>query len=117
MVLARLLAPEDFGLVGLVTLTLFAGLVLTEFSLDTVLIQRGALSASFIHTAWSLMLVRGLCLFLILEALAPWIATSFGRPGAEALLRVGAVSFVLLCAPGDRKSTRLNSSHSQISYA
>jgi len=100
MVLARLLTPEDFGLVGLVTLTLFAGLVLTEFSLDTVLIQRGALSASFIHTAWSLMLVRGLCLFLILEALAPWIATSFGRPGAEALLRVGAVSFVLLCAPG-----------------
>src|SRR5438552_17304819 len=89
MVLARLLTPEDFGLVGLVTLTLFAGLVLTEFSLDTVLIQRGALSASFIHTAWSLMLVRGLCLFLILEALAPWIATSFGRPGAEALLRVG----------------------------
>src|SRR5206468_4370119 len=100
LVLARLLTPEDFGLVGLVTLTLFAGLVLTEFGLDTVLIQRGALSAGFIHTAWSLMLVRGLCLFLILEALAPWIATSFGRPGAEALLRVGAVSFVLLCAPG-----------------
>jgi O-antigen/teichoic acid export membrane protein len=99
LVLARLLTPEDFGLVGLVTLTLFAGLVLTEFGLDSVLIQRGDLSASFIHTAWTLMLLRGLGLFLALQVLAPWIAASFGRPEAEDLLRVGAVSFVLVGAP------------------
>src|SRR2546430_6059193 len=75
MVLARLLTPEDFGLVGLVTLTVYAGLVLTEFGLDSVLIQRGDLSASFIHTAWNLMLLRGLCLFLAVQVLAPWIAS------------------------------------------
>ena len=99
LVLARLLTPEDFGLVGLVTLTLFAGLVLTEFSLDSALIQRSDLPARFVHTAWNLMLIRGICLFLLLQGIAPWIAAAFGRPGAEFLLRVGAVSFLLVCVP------------------
>src|SRR5437016_10301165 len=75
LVLARLLTPEDFGLVGLVTLTLFAGLMLTEFSVDAVLIQRSDLPARFVDTAWTLMLVRGICLFLALQICAPWVAT------------------------------------------
>ena len=99
LVLARLLTPEDFGLVGLVTLTLFAGLVLTEFGLDTVLIQRSDLPVRFVHTAWNLMLIRGIGLFLLVQGIAPWIALAFGRPGAEYLLRVGAVSFVLVSLP------------------
>lgn len=99
LVLARLLTPEDFGLVGLVTLTLFAGMMLTEFGLDTALIQRGDLPARFVHTAWNLMLIRGICLFVLLQGIAPWIASAFGRPGAEYLLRVGAASFLLVCVP------------------
>src|SRR5438094_3450358 len=74
LVLARLLTPEDFGLVGLVTLTLFAGLILTEFGLDTTLIRRSDLPARFVDTAWTLMLVRGICLFLVLQLSAPRIA-------------------------------------------
>jgi len=99
LVLARLLTPEDFGLVGLVTLTLFAGMMLTEFGLESALIQRGDLPARFVHTAWNLMLIRGICLFVLLQGIAPWIASAFGRPGAEYLLRVGAVSFLLACVP------------------
>ena len=99
LVLARLLTPEDFGLVGLVTLTLFAGLILTEFGLDTTLIRRSDLPARFVDTAWTLMLVRGICLFLVLQLSAPRIAAAFGRPGAEYLLRLGAVSFLLVCVP------------------
>ena len=99
LVLARLLTPEDFGLVGLVTLTLFAGLMLTEFGLDSALIQRSELPMRFVHTAWNLMLIRGICLFLLLQGIAPWIAAAFGRPGAEYLLRVGGVSFLLVCVP------------------
>ena len=99
LVLARLLTPEDFGLVGLVTLTLFAGLMLTEFGVDSALIQRSDLPLRFVHTAWNLMLVRGICLFLLLQGIAPWIAAAFGRPGAEYLLRVGALSFLLVCVP------------------
>src|SRR3990172_5030092 len=94
LVLARLLTPEDFGLVGLVTLTLFAGLMLTELGLDTALIQRSELPTRFVHTAWNLMLVRGIGLFLLLQVIAPWIAAAFGRPGAEYLLRAGGGGFL-----------------------
>jgi PST family polysaccharide transporter/lipopolysaccharide exporter len=38
-------------------------------------------------------------LFVLLQGTAPWIAAAFGRPGAEYLLRVGAVSFLLVCVP------------------
>ena len=71
LVLARLLTPEDFGLVGLVTLTLFAGLILTEFGVESALIQRSDLPLRFVHTAWNLMLIRGICLFLLLQGIAP----------------------------------------------
>jgi len=99
LVLARLLTPEDFGLVGLVTLTLFAGLMLTELGLESALIQRSDLPLRFVHTAWNLMLIRAICLFLLLQGIAPWIAAAFGRPGAEYLLRVGALSFLLVGVP------------------
>jgi O-antigen/teichoic acid export membrane protein len=99
LVLARLLTPEDFGLVGLVTLTLFAGLMLTEFGADTALIKLSDLPTRFVDTAWTLMLVRGICLFLVLQVSAQWIAAAFGRPSAENLLRAGAVSFLLVSVP------------------
>ena len=35
MILARVLTPEDFGQLALVTLTIFAGMMLTEVSLES----------------------------------------------------------------------------------
>ncbi len=99
LVLARLLTPEDFGLVGVVTLTLFAGWMLTEWSLESALIQRADLPARFVHTAWTLQMLRGVGLFLLLQLVSPWVAGVFGRPDAEPLLRVGAVSFLLAVVP------------------
>ena len=99
LVLARLLTPEDFGLVGLVVLTQFAGLMLTDFGVESALIQRAELPQRFMHTAWSLMLMRAVFLFLLLQLIAPWIAAVFHRPDAENLLRVGALSFPLVSLP------------------
>jgi len=99
LVLARLLTPEDFGQVGLVTLTIFAGLMLTEFGLESALVQRADLPPRFVHTAWTVMLIRGAGLLGLLQVIAPWVATAFDRPDMEPLLRVGALSFVLVSLP------------------
>ncbi len=99
LVLARLLTPEDFGLVGLVVLTQFAGLMLTDFGVESALIQRAELPQRFMHTAWNLMLIRGVFLFLLLQLIAPSIAAAFHRPDAEYLLRVGALTFPLVSLP------------------
>lgn len=99
VILARLLTPEDFGLVGIVTLTLFAGLILTESGVESALIQRRDLPPRHVNTAWTLTLARSAALFLIVQASAPWVAAAFDRPDAEPLLRVGAVSFLLVGLP------------------
>lgn len=99
MVLARLLTPEDFGLVGIVTLTLFAGLILTETGVESALIQRRELPRRDVDAAWTLTLARSAGLFLLMQAATPWIAAAFDRPDAEPLLRVGAVSFLLVGLP------------------
>lgn len=95
LVLARLLTPEDFGLVGVVTLMIFAMSMLTDLGVESALIQRAEISDRFVHTAWSLMMFRGVALFVLAQVLAPRIAWAFDRPDAESLLRLGAVSFVL----------------------
>ena len=96
MLLARLLTPEDFGQLALVTLTIFAGMMLTEVSLESAIIQRTELPSSFLHTAWTMMVLRGITLFLFIQITAPWIAQVFDHPQVETLLRVGAVSFLLV---------------------
>lgn len=99
LVLARLLTPEDFGLAGVVMLTLFAGAVLTEWGLESLLIQRADLPPQAVHTAWTLTILRGLGLFVLMQAVAPWIAAAVDRPDVETLLRVGAVSLLLVNVP------------------
>jgi O-antigen/teichoic acid export membrane protein len=96
MILARVLTPEDFGQLAVVTLTIFAGMMLTEVSLESALIQRHELPSSFLHTAWTLMVLRGTMLFFFIQLTAPWIAQIFDHPQVEALLRIGAVSFLLV---------------------
>src|SRR2546430_7893883 len=48
------------------------------------------------------------------EVADPLLGADFPRQGRDRLVRDGSFAFD---ASGDRKSTRLNSSHSQISYA
>lgn len=99
LVLARLLTPEDFGLVGIVMLTLFAGFMLTEWGIESALIQRSELRPEAVDTAGTLMFLRGCGLFLLIQVAAPWIAAGFDRPDATSFLRVGAVSFLLVTVP------------------
>jgi PST family polysaccharide transporter/lipopolysaccharide exporter len=93
------LTPEEFGLVGVVTLAVFAGMMASEFGVESAVIQRADLSPRFVQTAWTLLAARGIGLFLLLQAAAPWVAEAFGRPDAEGLLRLGAVSALLVNWP------------------
>ncbi len=96
MVLARLLTPEDFGQLSIVMVTIFAGLMLTEFSLEGALLQKTELPDRYIHAAWTIMAIRGAILFILVQMVAPWIAAMFDHPEVEVLLRVGSMSFLFV---------------------
>ena len=71
LVLARLLTPEDFGIVAIATAILTVVQSCTELSLNNALIQKDEVDRSHIDTAWTMALIRSIiiCLFF---ALAAW---------------------------------------------
>lgn len=106
-VLARLLAPEDFGLlaVGMVALTMM--LKLTDFGIVASLIQAPAADRRHRDTAWTIGMMRGAGISAILFLLAPWIAEAFGEPRATDIIRALSLT-ALLQAAASIQVARLN---------
>jgi O-antigen/teichoic acid export membrane protein len=81
MILARLLAPKDFGLVGMVTA--FTGVLglFRDFGLSAATIQRETVSNEQISTLFWINLAFGTILAILAFAMAPVIlrASSTGR--------------------------------------
>lgn len=95
IILARLLVPEDFGLVALATT--FAAIleVAGDFGVDTALICDRTASRREYDTAFTVQVLRGLLIGLVLVAGAPWIAAFFGDPRLEPLFWVIAAGAVV----------------------
>ena len=81
IILARLLFPEDFGLLGMAMLTLSALETLTTLGLSEALIQRSERSDDDFHAAWTFQVLRSLALFFIAYLAAPWVEYFFKTPG------------------------------------
>lgn len=95
IILARLLVPQDFGIVGI---ALLAKAVLDIFSItgfDAALIQKKEDIAEYLNTAWVVSIIRGFVLALILFGIAPFAAAFFNSPMSSPILRVLAITCVL----------------------
>jgi O-antigen/teichoic acid export membrane protein len=87
LVLARLLTPEAYGLVGMATVVIAIAQALVSDLLQVPLIQRQDLEPGHLDTAfWSLL---GLAVSLMLAAMAAAgpVATFFGEPEVATLVR------------------------------
>lgn len=71
LVLARLLTPEDFGVVAISTVTLSIILSLTEMSVRPALVQCEDPSREHIDTVWTILLIRAALVFGFF-AVAAW---------------------------------------------
>lgn len=94
MVLARLLTPKDFGLVGMVTaftgmLTLFR-----DFGLSSAAIQRATVSEEQISTLFWINLLVGALLAVLCVVLAPIVAAFYHEPRIFGIMVALAVSFL-----------------------
>lgn len=94
IVLARLLGPEPFGLIAIAWLMLGLGNLIADSGLSVALIQKPHISPRDIRYVFTLQLLAGLALSLLALALAPMIASFFGRPDATAVLRWMSLLFV-----------------------
>jgi O-antigen/teichoic acid export membrane protein len=79
IILAHLLVPADFGLVGIAGLALSATEAFTETGFQAALIQRKQGTTQYLNTAWIVSVVRGLILTGSLIMAAPVVAKFFGN--------------------------------------
>lgn len=94
IILARVLAPNDFGLMGIALLALAGLETFTQTGFQQALIQKKEDISSYLDTAWTVMLLRNILLCVILFFTAPYIALFFGTPAAVGIIR--AIGFSLL---------------------
>jgi lipopolysaccharide exporter len=95
LILARLLVPDDFGLLAIAWLTIEFAVALSEFGLREALIERPSPSTRDRDTAWSVELVRTCAVMAGILVAAPLIAALFGEPRATNLIRIIALSQVI----------------------
>jgi lipopolysaccharide exporter len=93
--LARLLAPEDFGLFGIALLSLSILDVFSQTGFQAALIQRKDDIGPYLDTSWTIQAIRGAALALVLFGIAPYVAEFFATPAAAALVRVLGLSAAL----------------------
>jgi PST family polysaccharide transporter len=105
-ILARLLTPEDFGLVAVATIAVDYLSILKDLGLGEALIQRRRDVEQAAHTVFTMNVILGLLLTGISVAVAPLVALYFRSPEVTPVLRWISLSFAIN-ALGNTHSTRL----------
>lgn len=98
MILARLLAPSDFGLVGMIAAFTGVLALFRDFGLSAASIQNPTVSASQLSTLFWINMLVGVLLTLLLMALAPAIAAFYHQPQLVGLTVVLALAFLFNAA-------------------
>jgi PST family polysaccharide transporter/lipopolysaccharide exporter len=94
VLLARLLAPRDFGLLG-VAITVLSGFeYFTQTGFTAALIQRPGEIQSYLNTVWTVQMIRSAALAAAAWAAAPYAGWFFGSADVTPVLR--AISLVTL---------------------
>ncbi|MGB0383532.1 MAG: lipopolysaccharide biosynthesis protein [Ardenticatenaceae bacterium] len=94
-ILARLLTPNDFGIVAFATLAISYLAILKDLGMGAALIQRRQDVDAAANTVFTLNLLLGVSLTLIAMAMAPLIARFFREPLVIPILRWLSLSFTL----------------------
>ncbi|MGD0960003.1 MAG: lipopolysaccharide biosynthesis protein [Methylomonas sp.] len=92
IILARLLTPEDFGLIAIMTLFTGVGGIFIESGFCQALVQRQDITPADESTVFYFNLAAGLIVALGLCAASPWIAAYFDKPILQALTYIMALN-------------------------
>ncbi|HEY1057333.1 MAG TPA: lipopolysaccharide biosynthesis protein [Limnobacter sp.] len=85
LVLARLLTPEDYGLVVLVDAAVTVLASLTELQLAAVLIHLPHLTDAHLRTAWTMNCLRAALLATLVVLMGPVLASVYAKPELQGI--------------------------------
>ena len=95
IVLARILGPADFGIVGMITIFITVGNSLVDSGLSASLIRTPEANDEDFSTVFYLNLANSLLIYLIVFSLAPYIADFFNQEILVNIIRLYCTTFVI----------------------
>jgi O-antigen/teichoic acid export membrane protein len=94
IVLARFVAPEDFGLMGMAYVVTYLAILVGDLGVGAALVQRRELRPSHITTAFTISSLGGVSLALLAALTAGPVSAFFGEPRLAPVLVVVGLTFV-----------------------
>lgn len=94
-VLARLVSPYDFGLMGIALIVMEFSKMFTHMGVGPALVQRTEIEQRHLTTGLTLSLLTGAFFALVLTATAPYIAAFFNMPELTSILQVLSLIFLI----------------------
>jgi len=88
IILARVLSPNDFGLMGIALLAMSTLDTFSQTGFQQALIQKKENIESYLDSVWTVLILRGFILFIILYFIAPYAALFFAAPEAKPIISV-----------------------------
>jgi len=93
--LARLLTPQDFGLIAMTVVFTNFVMVFRDLGLTAALVQRKELTEEHLSSSFWLNIVAGLLLSLAMAGAAQGIALFYGEPRLTQITRVLSLTFLI----------------------
>jgi PST family polysaccharide transporter len=95
IVLARLLTPEDFGLVAIVMVLTSIAPGLIDFGLGDAVAQRAKINQTQVSSLFWLSTAIGLAVAVVVAACSPFVAVIYREPRLGPIALATAITFVL----------------------
>ena len=94
LVLARLLTPNDYGTVALLSIFISLSNLLVDCGLGKALVRKKTATPEDYNTVFYLNLAFAFTLYALLFAAAPWVARFYALPELAPMLRIMALSLI-----------------------
>jgi lipopolysaccharide exporter len=98
VVLARLLEPSEFGIIGIAYVFWSFFTLFTQGTAGSFIIYKGIDNPKYVNTAYTVSLIIGITFGLGMVAAAPLIASFFNEPALTWILRAFSLNIVLSSA-------------------
>lgn len=95
IVLARLLSPQDYGLISLITIFLAVSGVFIQSGFGTALIQKKDADNIDFSTVFYFNIMISLIFYFLLYIISPYIAKFYNEPSLTKIVRVMSMSLII----------------------
>lgn len=95
VILARLLSPSDFGLMGMVVVVTGFIMIFKDLGTSAAVIQRKNLSNELLNSIFWINMAFGFLVMILLITMAPLVAAFYHEPRVTPILRALSVTFFI----------------------